>query len=181
MICETNHSSNFWSSNAHYAWIGFLRLLWLKPTLQELLSLWFFLSDSFSIFTPLKCDKATWTIMPGCSPTSFLTAAVPSSLCLWVQNMCCSGSGCHWAGLLVCLSLSFPLPIPLSIRSWCSCCVLGFPVTAKLGTVALDYLITCFSRGLCIWNSTFTETDTREFQSPLDTLVICVLLIGFHW
>lgn len=65
----------------------------------------FFLSDSFSIFTPLKCDKATWTRMPGCcSPVSFLTAAVPLSLCLWVQDVLL-WSGCHWAGVLVCLSV----------------------------------------------------------------------------
>lgn len=120
------HQQLLKTSNAHYALIGFLCLLWLKPALQELVSLWFFLSDSFSLFTLLKCDTATRAIMPGCcAPVSFLTAAVPLSLCPWVQNMCCSGctSGCHWAGVLV--YLSFPLSIPLSIRSWCSCCALG--------------------------------------------------------
>lgn len=103
------------TSNAHYTRIGFLFLLWLKAALQELVSLWLFWSDSFSIFT-LKCDKATQSIMPGfCPPVSFLTAAVPSSLCLWVQDVCCSGcnSGCHWAGVLVCLSVLPSLHSPL--------------------------------------------------------------------
>lgn len=107
----------------------------------------------------------------------------------WVQDVCCSGcnSGCHWAGVLVCLS--FPLCIPLSIRSRCSCCALGlWGVTAEVGTVetkcpqmALNYLITRFSGVLCIWSITFTETAIMELQSPLDTFVICVLLIVFLW
>lgn len=93
-----------------------------------------------------------------------------------------TGLGC----LSVCLS--FPLSILLSIRSWCSCCALGLSVTAEVETVetkcplmALNNLITCFSGALCIWSSTFTETATTKLQSPLDTFVIRVLLISYHW
>lgn len=177
-------------SKAHYTQIAFLCWLWLKPALQELFSLWFFLSDSFSIFTPLKYDKATWTIMSGCCPhISFLTAAVPSSLCPWVQDKCCSGR--NWGGVLVCLSVlpSFHSPpcqefvqvLCLGTLSHCWSGNSGDKVSTN-GSKLLSYMLfRSFEQYLKQYFYRNSYHGAPISFGYFCTFVIHVLLIDFHW
>lgn len=120
--------------------------------------------------------------------TYFLTAAVPLPLCPWVQEMCCSGSGssgCRWDG---CVSVCPSLAAFLSAAGIGAAAVLRFSESLlqegihdtgdKLSTN--DPKLHAFWERCVSWRDALAETAATGLQSPLDAVVMCMLLTGYH-